>query len=332
MACLRFHPARTLAGAVFATLVTTGCDTDYSDRILDFDVTGSVRVVVFRDENLSFSYNPGSDLPIPRAGVVLRRTGTSVGSRSLLTDSSGAIMFAPVPAGRYQIDLASAVLGDSLLRLPTPAFTVQMLDTVTVLVGTRFPSHSISEARSLPVGKKVFVRGILLNTAQTFGDSTVHIADSVAAIRMSRVRPFTPDPGDSVQMLGIRATRDGQPTFNVVTVLGRGAPAVDPPVPHSISTALAGSADGGKKDADFVRILIATISDTITVPDGKTFNGNDASGPVRILLDNNINFGNLNRFAPGVRINVSGLLVPNPGVPGSWILKPRTASDITILP
>jgi hypothetical protein len=326
-----------LALVLLAGFSATACETDPSDRIIAFDLRGAVRVILFRDENFSSTLTSG-DAPVPLARVILLRSATRADSTHLFTDSLGSVLFEPVDVGQYRIDLAPSVLGDSLLRIdPDRTFTVPRGDTILVAVGVRFPSLSISEARNLPIGKKVHVRGIALTTVGTFGDSTLHIADSVSAIRMSRVRPqFPVDRGDSLQLLGVRAVRDGQPTFNVVPTLTFAIRGVgDQLPPDSIRTNLAGSADGGKQDANLVRVFAATIADTLTSPDGKTFTVNDGSGPVRVLLDNNINFGTqaqLNAYAPGVKVNLSGVLVPNPLVAGTWMLKPRERLDITIVP
>ncbi len=310
------------------------CTTDFSDRILAFESEGFVRILLYRDDNLSSSFNTQTDALLIGASVALRRTATRLDSIQRTTDSAGIAAFPAVPVGRYRVEGLAAVLGDSLERIePVREFTVVAGDTITISVGLRFPSFTVSEARNLPVGKKVWVKGTALNGPGTYGDSTVHLADTASYIRMSRVRPGSLSPGDSVQLLGTRSVRDGQPTFNVTLVLVRGDG--DPPAPDTVTTAVAAAAAGGALDAAFVFIPAATIADTTSGVEGRLLTVDDGSGPLRVLLSSVINFGNqnqLNAYAPGVRVTLLGLLVPDPLNPGRWILKPRGRPDITIIP
>ncbi len=320
----------TLAAAVVALLVTHACEADYSNRVYEVQLTGDVRVILFRDNNLSGGTFSAGDSPLRLAPVTLRRTASSVDARTLDTDSVGLALFRSVAPGRYRIELPQTVLGDSLLHIDAAReFTVQWLDTVKLDVGVRFASHSISEARSLPVGKKVFVRGIVLNAPGLFGDSTVHLADSVGAIRMSRVRPSSIQSGDSVQLLGVRSNRDGQPTYNVVDVLDRGT--TDPLLPDSVSTLVAAAADGGRLDAALVRVFGAVIASATARPDGLLLTTSDGSGTLGILLSSNItSFNPLSRFTPGRTLTATGLLIPDPAQPGRWILRPRGGGEILV--
>jgi hypothetical protein len=317
-----------------ALLVAAGCTTDFTDRILAVGGEGGVLVLLYRDDNLSSTFNAQTDAPLGQEMITLRRTATLAEASTRTTDSAGTVLFVRVPVGRYRLDPLAAVLGDSLERIdPTREFTVIADDTIAISVGLRFPSFTVSEARNLPIGKKVFVKGIVLNGQGTYGDSTVHLADTASFMRMSRVRPAPIEPGDSVQFLGTRAVRDGQPTFNVTLVLIRGDG--DPLPPDTVTTAVAASAGGGPLDAAFLHIRAATIADTITGPEGKLLTVDDGSGPLGVLLSSNINFGNLNQlnaYAPGVRVTLLGLLVPDPLNPGRWILKPRGRPDIAIIP
>lgn len=322
------------AASTALLLLASACASDFSDRILALDGVGAIRVLLYRDDNLSATFNQQTDEVLIERSVAVRRTATMLDSMTRTTDSSGIALFPNVPVGRYRIGGLLEVLGDSLERLdPDREFTVSADDTVSIAVTLRFPSASVSEGRALPVGRKVWVEGIVLNTVGTFGDSTVHLADSASYIRMSRVRPAPLVPGDSVLLLGTRAVRDGQPTFNVTLILIRAD--LDPPQPDTVTTAEAASAGGGALDAGLVRAFNATISDTMTTFDGRLLTVDDGSGPLDVLLSNNINFGNqnqLNSYAPGVRITVQGLLVPDPLAPGTWLLKPRGRPDIAIVP
>jgi len=48
-----------------------------------------------------------------------------------------------------------------------------------------------------------------VNAPGTFGDTTMHLQDTSAAIRTTRVRATTAQPGDSVRIRGTTGTRAG---------------------------------------------------------------------------------------------------------------------------
>jgi hypothetical protein len=193
-------------------------------------------------------------------------------------------------------------------------------------------------ARALPVGKKVFVLGYALTArfpggppSGTFGDTTVHFADTSAAVRGTAVRSTTVLPGDSVRILGTRSTRDGQPTLNDVTVLVLGSLTQQPQ--RRLSTSLAASADIGRADAALVQLDTAQILDTATVatPYGpsRRLTVSDGSGPLEVRLDSIVGFSGvvMAKDTIGARIVAKGVLVPT-GT-GTWRLKPRSTVDRT---
>jgi hypothetical protein len=171
----------------------------------------------------------------------------------------------------------------------------------------------------------------------TFGDSTLHLADSTGAIRATRVKNIFPSNislGDSVRLLATRVTDStGQATWDggkpiVFTV---GLPV--PPSPQVVTNALARSANGGLLDAALVRIDGDTILDTTRVVAGTdstfrltTFDGSDT---LVVILDptNAIGGAGWTAFAPGQVKRFDGVLIAVSA--GVWVLKPRQSNDIT---
>src|SRR2546428_903430 len=157
------------------------------------------------------------------------------------------------------------------------AGTVTPGDSFVIRIAISFPQVTVTQARALPVGKKVFVVGVALNDVVAFGDSTVHLADTAAAILVTGVR--TPVfVGDSVRMLGTRRTRSGQPTLDSPAVftlaLGAATPA------RQVGTALAASADTGRLDAALAKVVGAMVQDTATVAGNRQLTVTDGSGPL----------------------------------------------------
>lgn len=320
--------------AVALALGAAACESDLSDRLISLEGHGSVRALLYMDNNLNGTFNPQTDSPVTLAKLILRRTGTRVGFVDNDTNENGIVFFGLLGVGRYRIDLGPAVLGDSLERLdPNLEFTVPYRDTLDVPIAVRFKQTTVTQARTLPVGTKIWVVGVALNNPNAFGDSTVHMTDGTSSIRMSTVRSAPIVPGDTIALLGTRNTLDGQPTYQVVTFPPPLIRAVGPaPGPRTVTTTEAGTASGGTLDAAFVKVFSTTVVDTATTIDGRQLVVQDAAGTVRVLLTSTINFGNLNQYLPTRRLDVAGLLVPDPVNPGTWVLTPRARADVTILP
>jgi len=233
-----------------------------------------------------------------------------------------------LPVGSYHIAIDSASVADSVsvVRIDTIDVTVAPNDTVPVFIAISFPKVSVSAARDLPPGEKVFVDGVTLNGRDTFGDQTLHLTDATTAIRATRVRTAGIFPNDSVRLLGKTATNNGQPTLDDVTVFL--VAVVGARSAEVVTSATAGSADGGRLDAALVEVRTTTIEDTLTVGEGFRLTVDDGSGPLTVLLDKDVAFESLAAYAPDAVIDAKGLLVPDGS--GTWILKPRADADLLV--
>jgi hypothetical protein len=190
-----------------------------------------------------------------------------------------------------------------------------------------FPSYTVAEARARPLGEKIFVLGLALNSSPAFGDSTVHLADTSGTMRVTGARGPLVAAGDSVRVLGEAGARDGQPVLADGQVwLIR---IVDLPVATSVTTLAASTAGGGVLDAALVKVDSATISDTATVNGDYIATVDDGSGPVRVVFDEDLSFTDMRTlYVPAAAIDATGVLVPD-GL-GAWRLKPRGDSDLVV--
>jgi hypothetical protein len=317
--------------AVFVATAAAACSAT-TDRILDVDAEGTVFVFLYRDDNLNAAYNSTVDIILKGAQVDLRLAGAINRQPGGATDTLGVRTFR-VPVGRYVVEVDENLLGDTLeVQAGTGAFTVGAGDSVFVPVALGFPTITITEARALPLGEARWVRGIIMNSPNVFGDSTFHIVDDSSAIRVTHARPNLPVlPGDSALILGRRTMRDGQPTLElqVVPVVPG---VINPPPPDSINTATAATAGGGTLDARYARVVGATLSDTATVDGLFVLTVNDGSGDLHVAAFPNV-YPGLNQLKPDTTVlNINGMLVPNPLNNSEWQLKPRQRSDITVVP
>ena len=159
--------------------------------------------------------------------------------------------------GNYRVVVDSTTVGDSAIvaRVNTTDISVRPGDTLQVEVAISFPLLTVAEVLALPLGAKVFVNGIALNGRETFGDSTIHVADTSGTLRAVRAGPGPIFPGDSIRIRGTVATRSGR----VVVDLDRNTPMVlaiaELPVADTVATVveaggglLKSAGDGGAAD------------------------------------------------------------------------------------
>src|SRR6185503_17827924 len=161
-----------------------------------------------------------------------------------------------------------------------------------------------------------------------FGDSTMHLADTSGAVRLTGVRTLIVLAGDSVRVLATRSSRDGQPVMDRGLVFSISTDAATPV--HVIKSNVASAADSGKLDAALVRVLNVLITDTSTVQGNRRLIVNDSSGPLVVRLDSIVGFRGtaLLPDTVGARLDVVGLLVPTGS--GAWMVKPRGPFDIVV--
>src|SRR5690606_19336654 len=196
-----------------------------------------------------------------------------------------------------------------------------------VRVAVSYPSLPIAEARTRAVGEKVFVEGIVLNTLPTFGDSSMYIIDASAAIRVIRIPHSEATVGDSVRVLGIVGTRDGQPVLTDAggVILSRS----NAPPPELLSTATARTASSGTLDASLARITGATIvGSEVTSTQDLLLTVDDGSGPLEVLVAQSTGIPTADLNACAI-LDATGILAPDPSG-STWRLKPRSATDVTV--
>jgi hypothetical protein len=320
-----------LLPAALGIALTAACANEGANLGFGPTVTGQVSVGVYFDRDGTRTFTV-LDTVFAKARVALFIKGGVDTFSTALTDSKGVALFSSVPVGRYRIVIEPRSIGDSIQVLAYDSsevtLTAKAAGTGTVArVG--FPEVSLRQARALPAGKRVFVRGTILAGLQSFRDTTSHVADTSGYIRLTRVTIrnglIGNNPGDSVTVLGAVGTRAGQPTLDqaiITTLANRPAP-----IAISVTTAVAALAQGGGLDAGLVQITAATIqSVTVAAPDIQVV-VNDGSGPLTVVLDGNIGFPTA-PFVVGLKLTGKGVLAPDGA--GHWTLKPRQFGDVQI--
>ena len=318
-----------LALAAGTAAFVVACQNAGSSLGFDLSRSAAINVLLYLDRDGSRTPTQ-LDTSFAKARVALLAHGTNDTVRTQQSSAIGIARFDAVPVGQYRIAVVQSSIGDSITvaAIDTNEVTLAAQDTaISVVVRLSYPELTIRQARVLQLGKRAFIRGVVLAGVQSFRDTTSHVSDSSGQIRLTRVALrgglIGNNPGDSVSVLGVASTRAGQPTLDLALLTRIGSrPA---PIPFSLSTATAATASGGTLDAALVQVIGATISDTVAVSPDFQVTASDGSGPVKIILDANLAFPRT-LFRPGHSINVKGVLVPD-GL-GGWTLKPRDFSDV----
>ena len=318
---------------VLALIVVSGsaCGNAGADRVLVVETDGVLVGLAYFDANATREFDTG-DEPLAGVGIALLAAGTSDTVEKVISAGDGQFSFPAIPVGSYEVVVDTATIGDSVIVADIDDAEVNITpgDSARVNVAISFPLLTIGEARLRPVGKKIFVDGIALNSWPTFGDSTIHIADITGSMRSIRAGPGAVSPGDSIRLRGTVSTRSGQKVLD----LDRRVPTVlqiaELPAPAIVTTGVAASADGGVLDAAFVRLDSARIADTATVNQDLVVTVDDGVGQLEVVFDGDAQFDPGSFLLPGADIAVTGLLVPT-GT-GTWRLKPRSDIDVAITP
>ncbi len=320
---------RFVAAIAGVAVAVIGCENSGSDRVLGIEATGDVVGFVYFDNNANREADAG-DGTVGGVEIALLARGSRDAIASASSDDLGVFSFAGVPVDVYRVVVDTTTVGDSAIvaRIDAMEITVAPDDTVEIEVAISFPVLSVVEALALPLGEKTFVVGLALNSRATFGDSTLHVADTSGTLRAVRVGPAAVFPGDSVRLRGTVAARDGR----VVLDLDGRPPAVlsigELPRPDTLTTGVAVTANGGLLDAAFVRVNSARITDTVTVGDDFVVTIDDGTGALEVGLDGDIIFPPEPFLVPGGHLRVSGLLIHFGG--GTWRLKPRSDEDVSV--
>lgn len=320
---------------------TSRCDNAGEGRVLSIGASGLVKGVVYFDRNGN-RVQDGADTALRQVRVRLIAIGTLDTTVSVLSDSAGGFRVGSVPIGTYTVAVDTTTIGDSvrLVQLSGAQVGVTPGDSVTITATVSFPLLSVRAARLLLAGRKVFVQGEITSPRAAFGDTTGHMTDTSRAIRLTRIRANpVAGIGDSVRLLGVLATRDGQATLDDVLVIPLGVSAGAGPT--VTTAAVARTAQGGALDATLVFIGGVIIVDTATVAGtGSPPNQDrlitvddtpaDTLGRLEVLLDGHAGFVGsvLLPLRPDSVVNLTGVLVPTVG--GRWRLKPRILADVIV--
>lgn len=319
---------RILALIVGASALAGACALDAPDPASPLDATGWVTVLLYTDRNLDAHLDPNTDQMARGVRVEVATAGSGALVAEGETDDRGILPAVNLPVASYELALDSRTLGDTIQLLPgdSSRFLVSPGDTTYIVLRLGYPALPVEQARQAAPSRRISVDGVILNGGSTFSDSLVHLADSTAAIRLTRVAGLAVAEGDSVRVLGVVSLRDGQPTIAEPRVYRLGA--ATPVAPRPLTTAVAASADAGALDATLVQIGGVLTRDPSLLASGDVVvEADDGTGPLRVLLDRRARIATSYPLQAGANVQVTGILVPDGP---QWTVRPRTSADVQV--
>ena len=315
--------------AILILLAILNACTESGDEILTIDASGTVVGLAYLDRDGNNLPTPIVDAPVANLQLAITTVGRATPIAIVTTDSVGFFRFTELPVGTYRVIAANVPPGDtiSVLRIDSARVTVTASDTAAVVVTLGYATAPLGTIVSLPAGRRIAVTGTALNAWPTFGDSTIHFADSTGAVRAFGVPPLNIAVGDTVRMIATVGQRHGGVALvdPAIVFVQRG----NEPTPAELSTAQARQA-GGRLDAALVRVHDALVVDASSLTGGDILlTVNDGSGDLEVLVDVNANIGTALPVATGAQVDVVGVLAPD-SASGDWQLKPRRTGDVVV--
>ena len=329
----RIQPAALVALTLSSLAIA--CNNAGEDLGFSLPSNRNASALVIYDRNFDgLAGGGGAPGDTAKAGITVRLlyAGTTQVEDVAVTDAAGVVNFFKVPIGSYTIQVDSVpALGDSMVSVLTPS-TVQVYNSGNppgILALLTYRRVNTDEVRTAPTGRRLVISGVMLSTPQLFSDTTAFLRDSAGALRLTAPTiagvPFL-IPGDSVRVLGTVRVRSGQRVLDSARIAFV-TPTGTFPLPDTLTSALAASADGGTRDADLV--LVESTAVLASVPNGAGFlvSLDDGSGPVEMELDSTLGFIG-SPAGPGDSVDVVGVLVPTGA--GTWRIRPRAVSDFLV--
>lgn len=318
------------AVSLAVALALTGCNRDEPfGPGLEAVASLSVQAYFEYDDNSGFG---GGDAPAPGVPIQILARGSGAAVLEDSADAEGTVDFPAIPVGTYEIRVDPAFLGDSLVVAFVDSTTVTFTpnQTRSFRVGLTPPTLSVAEVRALPLGRRVWVTGMALNSRPASIDGAVHILEGgSSALRINLPSASGGSEGDSIRALGTTAgTGDGRYLVDGrINVLAQSVRAL---FPLELTIGEARTAGGGQHAARLVLIRGGEVTDTATIPFvGLRVSVQAGTETVNLLLPQQNGFGTPNLPAGTPLISAAGLLLQDPDVPGAWRIVPRGAGEVS---
>ncbi len=325
-----------LLGFFSAALLIAGCGNAGEDLVFPAFPEGGIAVGLYLDRDGTGTFT-SLDTTFAGVRVALFAAGGVDTVRTSLTNASGVATFAPLPVGTYRIVVVRASLGDTIPVVVGDTGTIRILARpdsagASRIVRLGYQEATVAEARAMAPGRRVMVRGVVTSPMQALRDSTMFLKDGTGFLRVTQARHRPGRTGnnfgDSVAVLGTTGSSLGQGVLlgGLVSSLGQG-PA---PTAEVITVEEARTARGGALDAALVQVVGTKVVDTASVtPDFRVTFASASDSMIRAtaLFDSLLQAPAV-IFVFGRTMTVRGVLQPRGD--GTWMIRPRAGSDLTL--
>jgi hypothetical protein len=322
------NQTRKHAVGLIALLIVAACGE--SPNPISIDAMGGIDVTMYLDRDGNGVFDPGVDVPASGLGITLLSSARQPVDNATAQVNGGA-RFGPIPVGRYRIGVPASALGDSLVyeSEATPWIDVLPGDTTAAQVPVSYPTISVAQLATAPIGRVVAVRGVALNAVRAFSDSLFHVVeDGVVARALTSSTSGPVAVGDTVRVLGRVGLYQGRRALLGASAysLGTGPE----PAPLVLTVGQAASANGGSRDGALVTVVGARVLSVTNLPEGgRRVRVSDPTGLLDIVIDRSVSVVTADPLVPGADVTVTGVLVPV-AAEGVWSLRPRGSADVNV--
>lgn len=317
---------RALGGAVLlAVLGVAGCGDDIPP-LFEPEGEGAIEGLLYYDADRNGTFNPmGGDFALEDVTVEVRRrnTGEVLANGQDVTGPDGRFNLTSLELGTHDLFVRFPEELGAVCQNPLPV-SVFINETTSVRVaGQESCLIQIAEARELPAGEPVTVRGTVTVAKGTISTSYFWVSDGTAGIKIYAPAAPNVQRGDVVEATGLIDVPFGEHEVDAsagsVTLIGS-APVPDPIV---ITGAEMVSHDFQGSVVTVEDLEVTEVQDhnpgssynvTVSAPDGSSF-------ILRIDSDAAIT----TEFAEGSLYDVTGVVSP---FGGAEQLYPRSDADI----
>jgi len=332
---------RTLLLPAAIAFLIAGCEPGLSPPF-EVEGRGTVEGLVFHDANRTGSFDPsGGPQPLAGIQVHLRERGTTQQVATGTTDAQGRFTIENVPPGTHELWInPAAVPGDIVFCINPRAVTVNIAQprflTLIALDACLIP---IAEARLMPGGEIVNVRGVVTSYPGQVQPSYVFIQDGSAGVQLftGALNGLGIEIGDRVDItgsIGFFGTTNLQIDNVQLNEVVKGVGAPSPQATTTAAIAATGAQPQGTMQGRLVRVTAAKLETGFTTG-GRNALINDGSGAVIVRVAAGLSAGTGDAILSGLGLTV-GNCYDIVGAVGSFAsdaqLFPRSAADFTEVP
>lgn len=308
------------AGLGLAALLTVTACNDIAPPFT-IDGTGEVEGLVFFDASEDGIFDPSDgDFAVQGVGIAVRRRGTEdvLSGGSTSSDAGGRFSLTGLPVGTHdmQIDTLTVPAGMAICQNPLQVSVFVDETRFSSIAGRPGCLITIAEAKELPLGSFVVVRGVVTAAPGQVETSNSWIEDATAGAHIfsGALDAAGLSVGDQIEIGA--TTGQFSNDFELLSVILREVvPGFDPsPTPLVVTTAEVAASGADFTDpiqGAFIRIeAVEFVGAFGTTPGGNSQNGaiDDGSGGAIIRVDDGVaNRNDLNTiFTVGTCYNLQG--------------------------